>query len=283
MISLETLLIAISVLLITSILASKASSRFGIPSLLLFLFIGMLAGSEGIGKISFDNPQMAQYIGVVALVFILFSGGLDTEWKSVKPVLKEGILLSTLGVLITALLLGIFAMAVLKFSLLEGLLLGAIVSSTDAAAVFSVLRSRKISLTGELRPLLELESGSNDPMAVLLTISLISLALGKETSLFAIVPIFVMQMGVGALLGLGIGRGIVYFINKIKLEYDGLYPVMTVGMVLFVYAVTNSLHGNGFLAVYIVGLVMGNSTIIQKRYLIHFHSGQNSAMPNMPG
>jgi cell volume regulation protein A len=161
----------------------------------------------------------------------------------------------------------------LKFSLLEGLLLGAIVSSTDAAAVFSVLRSKKTSLSGKLRPLLELESGSNDPMAVFLTIGLVGVITGLKTSLFVMLPSFVMQMGVGTLTGFSFGKGIIYFVNKIKLEYDGLYPVLTVALILFAYAITDMLQGSGFLAVYIIGLIMGNSMIVQKRNLIHFHGG----------
>ncbi|MHB9155584.1 MAG: potassium/proton antiporter, partial [Endomicrobiales bacterium] len=273
MISIETILIIFSALLIISIVISKASSRFGIPALLLFLIIGMMAGSEGIGGIYFDNTALAQYIGVVALVFILFSGGLETEWKAVRPVIREGLALATLGVLITALLLGGFVIFVLKFSLVEGLLLGAIVSSTDAAAVFAVLRSKKVSLKGELRPLLELESGSNDPMAVFLTIGFISLLVTPGRPLLSMAPLFLLQMGLGTLLGYATGKGIVFLINKIKLEYDGLYPVLTLSAILFAYAVITRLGGSGFLAVYIAGLIVGNSNLVQKRYLIHFHEG----------
>ena len=267
--SLEILLISVSLLLITSIIASKTSNRFGIPSLLIFLVIGILLGSEGIVGIQFDNPKLAQYIGIIALVFILFAGGLETEWRIVKSVIYEGIALSTIGVLITALILALFAVLVLKFSILEGLLLGAIVSSTDAAAVFSVLRSKKVSLSGELTPLLELESGSNDPMAVFLTVGFISFIVGINNSVFNMVTLFISQMGVGALLGFILGKGIVYFINKIKLEYDGLYPVFTMAFILLTYAFVSILKGNGFLAIYIVGLIMGNSNIVQKRNLIH--------------
>jgi len=273
MTSIETILIAVSVLLIISIVASKASGRFGIPSLLLFLIVGMLAGSEGIGGIYFNNPRLAQDMGVVALIFILFSGGLETEWKSVRPLIRVGAGLSTIGVLITALLLGVFVSYALKFSLLEGLLLGAIVSSTDAAAVFAVMGSRKVSLKGALKPLLELESGSNDPMAVFLTISFISLITRTDRSILSMFPVFILQMGLGAAMGYGLGKAAVALINKIKLEYDGLYPVLTVSAIIFIYGLTTKLSGSGFLAVYIAGLIMGNSTFVQKRYLIHFHGG----------
>ncbi|MBN1823382.1 MAG: potassium/proton antiporter [Endomicrobiales bacterium] len=273
MIPLEIIITGASLLLIISIVASKASSRFGIPSLLLFLFIGMLFGSEGLGLIKFDSPVLAQYIGVVALVFILFFGGLETEWKSVRPILKHGILLSTLGVFVTAFSLGAFMVFVFGFSWLEGLLFGSIVSSTDAAAVFSVLRSKKLSLSGEVGPLLELESGSNDPMAVFMTIGFIGLITGKRSGYLEISAMFFLQMGVGVLLGYYFGKAIVYLINKIKLEYDGLYPVLTLSLILLAYALTSFSKGNGFMAVYIIGLVMGNSDLIQKRNLIHFHGG----------
>ncbi|MDD5686394.1 MAG: potassium/proton antiporter [Elusimicrobia bacterium] len=273
MLSLEIILIGISGLLIISIIASKASSRLGVPSLLFFLVIGMLAGSEGIDGRYFSNPQIAQYIGIVALIFILFLGGLETEWKNVRTILFEGLALSTIGILITALLVACFTVLVLKFSIFEGLLLGSIVSSTDAAAIFSILRSRKISLTGKLRPLLEFESGSNDPMAVFLTVSFIGFIIKTDNSITNMFLMFVLQMGLGTLLGYVFGKGIVFFVNKIKLEYDGLYPVLTMAMVLLTYAVVNALKGSGFLAIYIVGLIMGNSNIVQKRNLIHFHNG----------
>src|SRR6478736_1699577 len=166
--STENILLLGSLLLFISIVASKTSFKFGIPVLVLFLVVGMLAGSDGPGGIYFNDPEVAQFLGVVALTFILFSGGLDTKWESVKPVLRSGIALSTIGVLITALTVGLFSSYVLGIKLVEGLLIGAIASSTDAAAVFSILRSKKMGLKGNLRPLLELESGSNDPMGYFL-------------------------------------------------------------------------------------------------------------------
>ncbi|HWP92493.1 MAG TPA: potassium/proton antiporter [Thermodesulfobacteriota bacterium] len=273
MISIEILLLGSSILLLLSILASKASDKIGVPALLLFLLVGMLAGSEGPGGIEFDNPWLAQSLGVTALSFILFAGGLDTDWSSIRPVLWKGLSLSTLGVLITALLVGCFAAFVLDFSLLEGLLLGAIVSSTDAAAVFAVLRSRNVSLKEQLKRLLELESGSNDPMAVLLTIGLISLLINPTESVLDLVPMFIQQIALGALMGYAIGRGIILVVNYSRLQYEGLYPALTLALVLFTYGATASLGGNGFLAVYIAGLVAGNSNFIHKKSLIRFHDG----------
>src|SRR5688572_13738814 len=215
--SIESIFLSISVLLLLSVLASKASTRLGVPALLLFLAIGMLSGSEGPGGIEFDFPRLAQSLGVVALIFILFAGGLDTEWSMVRPVLWQGVALSTLGVGLTALSVAWFAVRVLNFSLYEGLLLGSIVSSTDAAAVFSVLRSRSVSLKEPLKPLLELESGSNDPMAVFLTIGFISLLVNKEIALMDLLPMFAIQMSVGALRGLIMGKGMFFAIKLVEI------------------------------------------------------------------
>lgn len=260
-------------LLLVSIAASKASGRLGVPALVIFMIIGMLAGSEGPGKIYFDNFWQAQSLGVVALALILFAGGLDTEWKSVKPVLGKALILSTLGVLVTAGLVGWFASTVLGVSMLEGLLLGAIVSSTDAAAVFAVMRSRSVSLKGELKPLLELESGSNDPMAVFLTVGIIGLLSRPGSSMLELLPAFLLQMSIGAVAGYVLGRLAILLLNRINLEYEGLYPVLSMAYVLFGYAATTLIGGNGFLAVYIAGLVMGNMPFIHKRSIMRFHDG----------
>lgn len=271
--TIEYLLLGASVLLLLSVIASKASGRLGVPVLLLFLIIGMLAGSDGLGGIHFDNPWLAQSLGVVALAFILFAGGMDTEWVIVRAQFGRGLALSTLGVAITAGLVGGFAVTVLGMSWPEGLLIGAIVSSTDAAAVFAVMRSRYVSLRGPLKPLLELESGSNDPMAVFLTIGMISLITGASSSVTDLVPMFIRQMVVGAAIGYGTGRLMVVLVNRLRLEYDGLYPVLTLSLVLLTYSGSAWLGGNGFLAVYLAGLMMGNSDFIHKRSLLRFHDG----------
>lgn len=267
----EYLLLGVSLLLLVSILASKVSSRLGVPALLLFLLVGMLAGSDGPGGFQFDNPVLVQSLGIVALAYILFAGGLDTNWRSVRPVLGRALILSTLGVFVTALLVGWFVHAVLDFSLLEGLLVGAIVSSTDAAAVFSVLRSRNVSLSGELKPLLELESGSNDPMAVFLTVAIISLLVDPGAKLYHLPLLVLWQMVVGGAAGYLLGKGGVLLINRLRLEYEGLYSVLTLTLVLLIYSGTVLLKGNGFLAVYAAGLVMGNSSFVQKKSLVRFH------------
>ncbi len=271
--TIEYALLVTAVLLLLSVLASRASSKFGIPALLLFLLVGMLAGSDGPGGIYFDNAQATQSLGVVALTLILFSGGLDTNWPTVRPALRGALSLSTVGIGISAILVGWFATVALGFSLLEGILLGAIVSSTDAAAVFSVLRTRGVRLKGQIEPLLELESGSNDPMAVFLTTGLTSLLTQPDTSMVGLVPTFVLQMALGAAAGYGFGRLMPIAINRVHLQVEGLYPVLTVAMVLFIYGATALLGGNGFLAVYIAALVLGNSNFVHKRSLLRFHDG----------
>jgi potassium/hydrogen antiporter len=263
-----------SILLIASMVASKTSFKLGIPMLILFLGIGMLAGSEGIGKIYFDNPHLAQLLGITALNVILFSGGMDTKWESIKPILWRGVSLSTLGVLLTAIIIGIFVYLISDFSLLEGLLLGSIVSATDAAAVFSILRTRNIGLKRSLGPLLELESGSNDPMAYLLTISFTYVLAHGDASVAGLIFQFFLEMIIGGILGLALGWLMIFTINKVALETEGLYPVLFMAMILFTYAITDLLHGNGFLAVYLSALVVGNSNFLHKKSILRFYDGQ---------
>jgi cell volume regulation protein A len=271
MILIEHLLFGAALLLLVSIFASKIAARTGIPALLLFLALGMLAGSDGILGIYFDYPALAQAIGVVALIFILFSGGLDTQWRDIRPVLRQGITLATVGVSITAIAVGWFATTFFGFSWAEGILLGAIISSTDAAAVFAVLRGSR--LKGQLIPLLELESGSNDPMAVFLTIGMIQLIQQPDLAPTALIPLFIVQMGIGAGMGILIGLTMRRAINHARLEYDGLYPVLTIATVLLSYGLTTLLGGNGFLAVYLVGILFSQVNLIHKRSLSDFHDG----------
>jgi cell volume regulation protein A len=271
--SIEYILLAFSLLLLLSVIASKISDRLGVPALLLFLFVGMLAGSDGPGGIYFDDVAFAQYIGVIALAIILFSGGLDTNVDSVRAIFKYGLTLSTLGVFITALVVGVFAKMFLGFSFLEGLLLGSIISSTDAPAVFSILRSKNVHLKGQLKPLLELESGSNDPIAVLLTISLVQLLAQSGASILHLIGLFVLQMSIGAISGYVMGRASLFLINRLKLGYEGLYSVLTISLVILIYSLTNLVNGNGFLAVYLAGIIIGNKDFIHKRSLLRFHDG----------
>jgi cell volume regulation protein A len=271
--SAENILLIGSLLLFISTVASKTTFKLGIPSLILFLIVGMLAGSDGLGGIYFNDPQSAQFLGVVALTFILFSGGLDTKLESVRPVMKDGIALATIGVLITAVLVGIFSAYVLAFTWTEGLLLGAVVSSTDAAAVFSILKSRNVGLKGNVRPLLEFESGSNDPMAYFLTVALIDLVNEPATSIWLLIPKFFIGMALGGLCGYGMGKLMTWVVNKIRLDIDGLYPVLVMAMVFFTFSFTDRIQGNGFLAVYVAAIVLGNSSFIHKKSLMKFYDG----------
>lgn len=264
----ENILLVGGVLLFISLLAGKTSSKFGIPVLILFLAIGMIAGSEGVGGIYFDSPQITQFVGVIALSFILFSGGFDTSWESIKSIFVHGIALSTIGVIITATTLGIFVWVVTDFTIYEGLLLGSIVSSTDSAAVFSILRSKKLALKGNLRALLELESGSNDPMAYVLTIVFTGLVVNQDSSLVSAIPVFLKQLVIGGVLGYAFGKIGKIVINKIELDYEGLYIVLVIAIMIFSFAATDFVGGNGFLAVYLCAVFLGNQDLIHKKKIL---------------
>ncbi len=269
----ENILLIGSLLLLLSVIVGKTSYKFGVPTLLLFLGVGMLAGSDGIGGIYFYDPKIAQFIGIVALNFILFSGGMDTDWKSVRPILKTGIALSTLGVLLTALILGLFVFWLTDFTIFESLLLGSIVSSTDAAAVFSILRSKSLGLKNNIRPTLELESGSNDPMAYVLTISFLTLVVNQDKSWDSIVFIFLQQMALGAALGFAFGKLSKIIINRIKLDFEGLYPVLAIALMFITFSATDFMGGNGFLAIYISAVYLGNKEIIHKKTIMKMYDG----------
>ncbi len=269
----EAYFLGVAILLILCVFASKASARLGIPTLVVFLAIGMLAGSEGLGKIEFNDTRNTQSMGIIALAYILFSGGLDTKWTSIRPILKEGIILATFGVLFTCILLGCFGYFILGFSLLESFLLGAIVSSTDAGAVFTVLRSKNVHLKGDLKPLLELESGSNDPMAVFLTTGFLQMLVNPKFGLSEMIPLLFQQMIIGAFMGYLLGRIVVWLMGKVKLQIEGLYIVLSIALVMFIYSFTQALHGNGFLAVYIAGVVLGNHNFVFKKSLTVLHDG----------
>jgi cell volume regulation protein A len=269
--SIELLLLTAAALLFLSVVASKVSDRLGIPALAIFLLIGMLAGSEGIGGIHFDDPWLAKSLGITALIFIIFSGGIETKYQDIRSVAVSGILLSSIGVVLTALIVGVFAFFILKFSFVEAFLLGAIVSSTDAAAVFSVLRSRSVSLQGKIRPLLELESGSNDPIAVILTVSIIRFLLNDQLPVLNFIPALIWEIAFGILMGVVMGRIMRIVINRVQLSYEGLYSALTISLVVITYGLTAVLKGNGFIAVYLASLVLGNSLFLHKKTIIQFH------------
>lgn len=267
-------------LLLISVFSSKLASKVGIPSLLFFLLTGWLIGEFGGPEL--HSPEIAKFIGDFALIFILFTGGLDSHWPNIRPVLWQGLCLSTFGVFITMLLLGSFAWFILgSFStfslgvhgitLTQGLLLAAIVSSTDAAAVFSVLRSSQIVLKGKLQPLLELESSSNDPMAVLLTVTLLNYATGGESAFLEGGMFLVLQLLIGVAVGYGAGRFMVWLLNHLGLSSAGLYAIASIALVLLTYSGATFMHGNGFLAVYVAGIVAGNRKVIHQHYISAFH------------
>jgi len=262
-----------ALLILVSIVATRTSRRFGVPALLLFLGVGMLAGSDGPGGIAFEDYRLAQTVGIVALAYILFSGGLDTDWSAIKPVVTQGLVLANVGVVVSMLLLGGFAMWALGFNWQTGLLLGAIISSTDAAAVFSVMRERGVNLKNNLEPLIEFESGSNDPIAVFLTTGIIGLIMMPESSIWQLIPNFILQMTIGAVGGWVFGHGLRLLVNRIQLQQEGLYVVLTLASTILIYAMTTLLGGNGFLAVYLAGIVVGNRDIVHKRSILQFHDG----------
>jgi cell volume regulation protein A len=259
------------VLLLLGIASSKFSARLGVPVLVLFLSLGMVAGSEGLGRIPFENYGLANSVGSVALALILFDGGLRTSLSAVQRVWRPALALSTIGVLLTSLITGLAAAWVLKLPLLQGLLVGSIVGSTDAAAVFSVLRTSGLKLPDRLTSTLEVESGSNDPMAIFLTLGLIGVITGGAESPQDLVLLFITQFGVGSLAGLGVGRLATTAINRINLVYPGLYPLLALAFGLVAFGFAAVLGGSGFLAVYIAGIVLGSSSIVFRRGIFSFH------------
>ncbi len=276
----ENIFLLGSLLVLISILISKTGYRFGIPTLLLFLFTGMAFGSEGLG-LHFDSPKDAQFIGMIALSIILFSGGMDTKYKEIKPIIGPGIILSTLGVVLTTVLTGSFIFGLsqwggidVKLSLMVSMLLAATMSSTDSASVFNLLRSQRMGLKHRLRPILELESGSNDPMAYMLTLVLMDVVLsGTHFSVQGLAVNLLEQFLLGGAIGYCAGRITVWLINHINLPNTALYPVPLLCMVFITFTLTDVVHGNGYLAVYIAGLVVGNSRLSYRREMATFLDG----------
>lgn len=275
----ENILLTGAVLIFTSILISKTGYRFGIPTLLLFLVVGMLFGSDGLG-LQFNNASEAQFIGMVALSVILFTGGMDTRFKDIRPVLSQGILLSTVGVLLTTLLTGLFIFYIsdhtqipFSLTLFTSMLLAATMSSTDSASVFNLLRSQNMNLKENLRPMLELESGSNDPVAYMLTLLLIQVVGTQDMNVLSILRDLIIQFFFGSIIGYGLGRFSIWIINKINLLNSSLYPILLLSLVFCTFTITDLLHGNGYLAVYIAGVVVGNARIVNRKEINTFMDG----------
>lgn len=273
----ENVVLVGALLLFVAVMAGKVAYRFGAPALLLFLGVGMLFG---LNFISYRSVDMTQFVGMIALCIILFTGGMDTSFQEIKPIIGPGVVLATVGVVMTAVVLAGFVWLIapwigLEISFPLALLLASTMSSTDSASVFSILRSKKQGLKQHLRPLLELESGSNDPMAYMLTILLIGIVTNTlgDVGMGMSIVYFVIQMVVGALSGYLIGRLAVWTINKINLANHSLYSVLLLAFIFFAFAFTDLIKGNGYLAVYLAGLVVGNHKLTQKRSLTVFFDG----------
>ena len=287
----DDLLLLASVLVFFAIISTKIGSRFGVPSLLLFLLLGMVAGADGLG-VKFENYEMAESIGHFAMTIILFTGGFSTSFSDIKPVAKQGIVLSTVGVFLTCLLTGgfIYLMAGDRFGVLGGRLLGcflmaAVMSSTDSASVFAILHGKRMHLRHKLGPMLELESGSNDPMAYILTIMLVAF-LGSTRSPAALTLygflILLIQMGVGFGSGLGVGYGTVWFIKKVKLPSTSLYSILVLSIAFFANGLASICYGNGLLALYVAAIYIGNKAPLpHKKDVVKFFDGMTWLMQLM--
>lgn len=266
-------LLLAAIILIFSILLSKTGYRFGVPTLLIFLLAGMFFGEDGFG-IHFDNYNTAQFIGMIALSIILFTGGMDTKFEAIKPVLAPGIVLATAGVLLTTVFTGFFIYGVgvvfekaIDIPLTIALLLAATMSSTDSASVFSIIRSQKMKMRNNLQPLLELESGSNDPMANMLTIVMIQViqnGSGGNVSVIEIITTFLWQFGMGVVFGYGFGRIYVLVHNALRLENKSLYQILIIGFIFLTFSISNLVGANGYLAVYIAGIIVGNAGMVKQ-------------------
>lgn len=273
MFAIESLILLAAVLILLGILSSKLSARLGLPVLVMFLLIGMLAGEGGIGGVAFDSPDAAYALGSLALAMILFDGGLQTPKDSIQLVWKPASLLATIGVLGTAAVTGAVAAWVLKLPLFEGFLVGAIVGSTDAAAVFSQLRNAGIHIRERLKALLEIESASNDPMAIFLTVGLLEVLVNDVEPGTGLLKLFVTQMGIGTIVGVAGGWLSIKLINKVDLTASGLYPVLVATCGLLAFGTAAYMGGSGFLAIFICGVIMGNSRFVFKRSALLFHDG----------
>lgn len=259
---------------IISVLASKATSRFGFPILLIFIGIGMLLGTDGPGGIHFNDYASTNVLGTVALIYILFAGGLSSVPDVLKPIWKEGVTLATLGVFLTTVFMTLLIHFTLQWNWMSSAILSCAVSSTDAAAVFGILRTQKLQLRSRLRALVELESGSNDPMSVVLLLLLLQFATRpEEATVFLTLQKFFIQLALGGLSGWFMGKALVRIINWLNLEFEGLYPVLTMASVICIYSLTETCGGSGFLAVFVAGFAMSGSKFLSKKALLVFHDG----------
>ncbi len=264
------MLLGVSLVLILCTLSSKITYRIGIPTIMIFIFIGMFLGPDGPLDLQFNDIDLARQISDVALLFIMFYGGFGLKWNETKKTATSSLVLSTLGVILTASIVGLFAHHVFGLSLLEGMVIGAVISPTDAASVFSVLNTSKLNLKNNLSQLLEMESGTNDPTSYTITILFIAIAVGNSIN----IPLQLFaDIAIGLLIGYIVGKLAVYIINKVDLEVDGLYLILIIGVALLSYASAYELGGNGFLAVFLTGIIVGNSKIIHHDSLSKYFDG----------
>lgn len=269
----ELTLLVLGVILFTTVLAGTLSSRFGFPALIGFLGLGMLAGVDGPGGFYFENFELTQGIGIACLLFILFSGGMGTDWRDVRRMAAPALLLATIGVVISAAIVALSAIFILGFGPLQGALLGAVIASTDAAAVFAVLRSSGLDLHGDVPALIETESGSNDPMAIFLVGALLFLIESPSASPLQLAPDFVIQMVMGAIVGIGVGFAMPEILKRGGYQQGGLAFVISIAAALIAFGLAELLAGNGFLASYLAGIVAGNRTYAARETVSGFQDG----------
>lgn len=273
MLEIHFLLLVAGIVLFASVIFAKLTSKIGVPVLIVFLFLGLLLDTRSFVEESVSNYTLVQSISIFALITIMFSGGLGTEFNQIKPIWKEGISLASVGVIITFLVVGLSVHLIFHMDLMLSLLLGAIVSSTDAAAVFSIFKTQNMNIMNNLDNMLELESGTNDPMAYILVTSTIFLILHPQTSMITIIANFIISLVVGAFGGYLLGKGFSWILTHVKLPLEGLYPVLLVSAAILSFAITEHFHGNGFLAVYMAGVLIGNSKIKYKYTQLSFFEG----------
>lgn len=270
------LLIA-AIIIIACVVLNKMTSRLGIPTLLAFILLGMSMGSDGIFKIPFDNFYIAEKICSIALIFIMFYGGFGTKWSEAKPIAVKAVLLSTIGVILTALLTGLFCYVVLHIEFWESMLIGSVISSTDAASVFSILRSKRLNLKYNSASLLEVESGSNDPCSYMLTVIVLSVMNGKANG-GEIIIMILAQIIFGIVFGLLISFLAYEFLKRFRFETEGFDLIFVVAVAVLAYAIPSAIGGNGYLSAYLVGVILGNKPIFNKKALVNFFDGITGLM-----
>lgn len=265
------LMIICALVLLMCITSTKILYKFGVPILLIFMVLGMLFGSDGLVGIYFNDYQLASKVSTIALIFIMFYGGFGTNWGMAKPVAVQSVFMSTLGVVFTAILTGLFCFFAFKTTLLEGLLIGSIVGSTDAASVFAILRSQRLNLKGSIASMLELESGSNDPCAYMLTVIILGLMAGGGYG--NIIPMILKQVIVGVIVSVVLAKLSIYLLRHAKFEIEGFYPIFVTAIAVLAYSLSEYFSGNGYLSVYITGIIIGNSKIPHKKSIFQFFDG----------